>query len=220
MGNVRLLITRLDEMQVKERALLLLAATLVIYFVFDSAFLSSISDDKRQIYNRVDQLRAEVTAMTNESEEIKRRHRVDPDAANRDRQSRLTAMLDAANRQLAKTTDQLIPPGRMAKVLENVLVKSSELDFVGLVGLGAETVVDPAAPTQNDAQTLRGAYRHGIRIEFAGSYLDAVEYLKQLEELPWTFFWDAVDIEVTDYPNAFGSIVVYTLSLDASWIGV
>ena len=66
----------------------------------------------------------------------------------------------------------------------------------------------------------RTAYRHGFRIRFVGSYLKTIDYLHALEALPWRFFWDAVEIDVKDHPEAEGSIVVYTLSLDRSWIDV
>ncbi|MCI0590119.1 MAG: MSHA biogenesis protein MshJ, partial [Gammaproteobacteria bacterium] len=67
---------------------------------------------------------------------------------------------------------------------------------------------------------LQTAYMHGLRMEFEGGYLDTLDYLRKLEALPWAFFWDSVDFKVEKYPKALGSITVYTLSLDANWIGV
>ena len=109
----------------------------------------------------------------------------------------------------------------MPQVLQRVLEKTRGLEFVSLQGLGAQPLLDPAKKTAASAKNgARTAYRHGFRIRFLGSYLDTISYLHALEALPWRFFWDAVEIDVKDHPTADSSVVVYTLSLDRSWIGV
>ena len=40
-----------------------------------------------------------------------------------------------------------------------------------------------------------------------------------VEALPWRLYWQAVDIEVLDYPRNRIRIEVSTLSLNEEWIG-
>ena len=112
----------------------------------------------------------------------------------------------------------------MAQVLESVLTRFDSLQCIGLEGLGAEPLTKPTAEAKaaasHSANTTHGAYCHGIRIRFAGSYLDAVAYLRALEALPFGFFGDSIELETKGYPRTEGAIVYYTLSLDPGWIGM
>jgi MSHA biogenesis protein MshJ len=115
----------------------------------------------------------------------------------------------------------------MAEVLKNVLGKSGKLTLLGLTGLGAQPLTGlpaaaqaPAGKPEVPPVATVVAYRHGLRIEVAGSYLDVLAYLHGLETLPWKFLWDSVDYKVKSYPQGTATIVVYTLSLDPAWIGI
>lgn len=63
-------------------------------------------------------------------------------------------------------------------------------------------------------------YKHGIMLELVGDYAATLRYLKNLEDLPWNFYWDAVRYEVTEYPKAKIRILVNTISLEKDWVRV
>ena len=63
-------------------------------------------------------------------------------------------------------------------------------------------------------------YRHGMTVTFEGGYLAALRYLSALENASWKLFWDAVEVEVQEYPVTRVSITVFSLSTDEAWIGV
>ncbi|OGI42866.1 MAG: hypothetical protein A2150_02140 [Candidatus Muproteobacteria bacterium RBG_16_64_11] len=64
------------------------------------------------------------------------------------------------------------------------------------------------------------AYRHGMRIELKGGYLDMLAYLREVENLPWKMFWGQVTLQVEQYPVSRLVLHVYTLSTQESWIGI
>ena len=117
----------------------------------------------------------------------------------------------------------------MAAVLENVLASSRGVRFLGLNGLGTSPLIDKdpgdpepdqdAAPPET-GQGLQAAFKHGLKLEVSGSYLDTLKVLRKLESLPWTFFWESVDLQVQEYPEAKTEITVFTLSWQRAWIGV
>lgn len=80
----------------------------------------------------------------------------------------------------------------------------------------------PASPgtLESGADVPGGLYRHGLRIEFLGTYLETMRYLAALERLNWRFLWESVRYRVERYPRARVSIVVHSLSFDDAWIGV
>ena len=65
-----------------------------------------------------------------------------------------------------------------------------------------------------------GVFKHSVFVSLAGEYFDVLSYLQALERLPWKFYWEAIDYQVTDYPRAKVVIEVYTLSTEAGILGV
>jgi MSHA biogenesis protein MshJ len=61
---------------------------------------------------------------------------------------------------------------------------------------------------------------HPIELVIEGRYLDVMSYLRELETLPWHFYWKKLDLNSTDYPLNRVRIELGTLSMDKDWIGV
>ena len=113
----------------------------------------------------------------------------------------------------------LIEPKQMAKVLEVVLAQNTNLQLQRVQSLGAKPLSPLKAKEGEEAQSL-GIYKHGLQIEFKGSYLSTLKYLKALDELPWNFYWDILELNVEKYPVSKIVITVHTLSFNEGWIGV
>ena len=80
--------------------------------------------------------------------------------------------------------------------------------------------LSPLKAKQGEEAEQLGIYRHGLQIEFKGSYLSTLEYLKALDALPWNFYWDVLELNVDKYPVSTIVITVHTLSFHEGWIGV
>lgn len=152
------------------------------------------------------------------------RHQADPDLENRRLLKQLQDEINQFDVKLQKETLGLIPPKEMAQVLGEILqqkgglqlVKLENLEAVPLMTVGGQT--DRAVKVTDTA--ILNAYQHGLRLEFEGSYLDALAYLHQLEGLPHRFIWDEIEIDVLSHPKAKIVITMHTLSLQKGWIGV
>jgi MSHA biogenesis protein MshJ len=216
------LIERLDALSLKERVLVLGALLLVLGMVWDRMLFEPLWRHQLAARTSVGQIKQELTAMEAEGEAVLVAAKRDPDAPVRAEIEHTRAAIAELEKTIKDKAGKLVPPDQMPKVLESVLTKFEGLEFVGLEGLGAEPLVTEAAQDGHApaADLQKGAFRHGLRLRFAGSYLDTLEYLRALEKLPWGFFWESVDLRIGDYPRAEGSVVVYTLSLDRGWIGI
>ena len=84
----------------------------------------------------------------------------------------------------------------------------------------SQAVAPADGQTGADALPAPLLYRHGLRIEFAGGYLETLAYLRALESLPSRFLWESLEFDVERYPRARVAITVYSLSLDDAWIGI
>jgi MSHA biogenesis protein MshJ len=63
-------------------------------------------------------------------------------------------------------------------------------------------------------------YKHGIKFKLKGSYFKLRDYLQQLEQLQWKFFWQQFNYQLTAYPNSELEIELYSLSTKRDFIGV
>lgn len=224
------LAARIDALSLRERGFVMAGVLAVTYFLWSSAIMQPMERRQRELSS--DQLRvaAELTALNAQAQAMLKQAKEDPNKIHRAELEALKAELAGLNKDLEGTTDHLVPPGQMAKVLEAVLLGSSGLQLLQVASLGSSPLVPeskPAAPKAKDAAQedpdidvpARKVYKHGVKLVMQGSFFSVLEYLRKLEQLDWNFFWDAVEFRVVDYPDATVEITVFTISLDATWIG-
>ena len=109
-------------------------------------------------------------------------------------------------------------------MVREVLAKNRTLQVVKLENLPAEPLDEAknaatptTQPVKNDAARV---YRHGMRIELRGQYLDIVRYLRALEAMQSKVFWGEVQFQSEVYPVSRVTLVIYTISLNQAWLEV
>jgi MSHA biogenesis protein MshJ len=129
----------------------------------------------------------------------------------------LRQQLKGLDDTLAQTTTGLVSPKEMARLVEQVLSRNRRLTVVKVESLPATPLVDVAAgATAGQA----GVYKHGMRIELRGNYLDILAYLKALESLSWRVFWGQASLQSDGQSASRFTLQIYTLSTHESWIGI
>ncbi len=208
---------RIDAMSLRERGLLFLTTVGVLVFLIYTLLFTPLERRQQATLAQMNTLQTESVAFENQIQEIMRRHANDPDAANRRLEKELETQLADLDRKIGDTVHGLISPQEMVKVLEQVLQHQGRLKLVHIESLAAKPLIEPA-PDKPKADI--GIYKHGLRLEFEGDYLGALDYLRQIETLPWVLYWDDLEITTEKYPKAHIVVVVHTLSLKEGWIGV
>jgi len=236
------MIARIDAMTLKERVLISVSLLLGAAMSWHALLFEPLDIRRRALAAEIGSTADSLQRLEAVSNELMAGAHVDPDAGARQMLAARDLELKALAQSVEAKVGRVVPPAQMAAVLETVLGRFRELEFLGLEGLGVEALVEPVTVATEAAQPVlragdlpgqarelvvsaagegpKTAYRHGIRIRFAGSYLATIAYLQALEALPWGFFWDRVELETRDFPRVEGSIVVYTVSLEEGWIGV
>lgn len=130
-----------------------------------------------------------------------------------DRFARVQRRIDAINESLGDYASELIDPAEMARVMEGVLKEQSKLRLIRIRNLSPEAL---SATADSRSATF---YKHGLEIEFEGSYQACLDYLQEIENLPWRFYWQVLELEVLEYPRNRVRLEVGTLSLNEEWIG-
>jgi MSHA biogenesis protein MshJ len=133
----------------------------------------------------------------------------------------------AGDEEMRVFTTDLVDPGEMRLVLEELLRRQSGLRLVSATNLPARPLVEPedeppvvaavSTASPSDAPRL---YRHTLVLTLRGSYLDCLAYLQTVERLPWHIYWGRLEFKADDYPQNDIVLELRTLSLDEEWIGV
>jgi MSHA biogenesis protein MshJ len=83
----------------------------------------------------------------------------------------------------------------------------------------APVMAKPAAQA-NAAQAADVVYKHGVEIVVQGGYVELMDYLAQLENLPVRVVWGNLKLHVETYPKTTMSLTMYTLSLEKKWLNI
>lgn len=231
--------SQFDVRNIRERVLIagLLAAVIINFWLF--LFHDHLTTAQQKLDIQLSALKQKIDTVDKQYTILVKTKRDDPD---RDLKKRIIVaqqFIDKLDAQLQLKMKGLILPTQMAEILEQVLSQKSNLHFKRIQSLAAKPLLvktpknnsdNNGAATNNsnsDTQAIEpaeftdiGVYQHGIEMEFSGSYLETLGYLKQLKQLPWNFFWDDVLFDVVSYPKSSIIIRVHTLSLKEGWLGV
>lgn len=154
----------------------------------------------------------------------------DPDAPNRQALAETRAKLAVADRALQEFDAKLVPPERVPQLLQSVLAHHRGLQLVSLQTLPPAPLLTPKTeektaagavrPTTPAASAEKGGniHKHGLEIRMAGSYLDLLAYVEELERLPQKLLWGRMSLSTAAWPRSELTLTVYTLSLDPTWM--
>lgn len=231
--------SQFDARNIRERALIacLVAAVIINLWLF--LFHDHLTTAQQKLDIQLSTLKQKINTIDKQYTILVKAKRDDPD---RDLKKRLIVAqqhIDKLDAQLQLKMKGLILPTQMAKILEQVLSQQTNLHFKRIQSLAAKPLLvktpenisdnngSATNTTNSDTQAIEpaeftdiGVYQHGIEMEFSGSYIETLSYLKQLKQLPWNFYWDDVLFDVVNYPKSSIIIRVHTLSLKEGWLGV
>jgi len=221
-----------EDLSLREQVMLVAVVVAVIGFSWVQFLSEPMYLATKQTSTELSAQLQTVEKLRGQYQSLDARRASDPHRDLKDRIVLIDQSLAKVDQRLAEKFHGLIEPRQMAEVLESVLKKHSELKLLSVRSLASVQLIQPKENLQegdqitvsaldDDAEQARvEVFRHGLQIEFEGNYLATLNYLKTLEALDWEFYWDAVQLDVTDYPKSRVIITVHTLSLRDSWIGV
>jgi MSHA biogenesis protein MshJ len=220
---------RLDALTERERIAVTAAAAALIVFLAYALFIAPDLERRRMLSARMADTQKQLVAAQAQQQELIRALSEDPDVAMRARIEEKRRQLAELDSQIANLQQTLIPPDRMAAVLQQLVGRGRGVQLLSLrnlpavpIGQGgagqpAEPAAAAAAPAQPDGGAARSVYKHGVEIMVQGSYFDLLEYVSRLEKQPWQVYWGRT-VLAAEYPKVVVTLTLYTLSLDKSWL--
>ena len=201
-----------DKLSLRERLLVFATVIRVFGSVWYLSLMEPLTQRAANSRTEIESLQARIET-ANRSLEDQVLQISGSGTAYQDRFTSVQRRIDAINESLGDYASELIDPAEMARVMEGVLKEQSRLRLIRIRNLRPEALSASA-----DSRTAT-FYKHGLQIEFEGSYQACVDYLQEIENLPWRFYWQVLELEVLEYPRNRVRLEVSTLSLDEEWIG-
>ena len=220
------LAARFDALVMRERVLVLAAVVVGTALVYDALALRPLEASKKRLMQQVAESRQNVKIA--EIQLTAQEAVVDPSAVKRTYRDALRKQLAEIDQRMQGLQRGLVPPERMAKLLEEMLGRSRGLQLVALRTLPVQRFDAPgAAPAPKPADKAakpaprngeRTIYQHGYELTLRGTYADLHEYLSQLEKLQWRMFWGRISVSTEQHPKLRVTLIVQTLSLNRAWL--
>lgn len=219
---------RFESLNGRERLLVALACWLLLLFSLDTVLVAPLRSKAAVLEKAIAAKEGEAAGLEAELSGLRARQAQDPDAETRKRIAEMEGRIGAIDAALQTARGRIVPPERMAALLEQVLRRNTRLTLVSLRSLPPETLLGEEKPAEKDGEdrtetavAAQGMlYRQGMELTLAGGYLDMLDYVAQLERLPWKMYWGRLDLKVEEHPRATLRLRVYTLSMDKAWLSI
>ena len=221
--QIKQLAARIDAMSLRERAIIFLVILAGLFMLANTVVFSSLRQEQKRLSQDVQTKLNELHAMSTQTQETLAQLALDPEALARARIAELKQTLTTQEASVANVVRGLVTPRDMPRLVQQILARNRGLQIVRVENLPAEPLYSNnaapgAAPT--DANAVAQLYKHGMRIELRGQYLDMVRYLRALEAMPAKVFWGKVYYAAETYPNSRLTLDIYTIGLNKVWLEV
>jgi MSHA biogenesis protein MshJ len=220
-------VAKVDGMSLRERVLIFTAAAFILVSAISTFFLDPLLAQQKKQSVKVIQQQEKIKEIQGLKLALSQAQKEDANSPLRERIKLIKQQIAEGETYLKGRRDKLVPPEKMAGLLEQVLSKNTHLQLVGLETLAVAPLIDaPAAKAEVGAIAAKPAaqdtqiFKHGVKITVRGSYADLLQYLSELEKMPTQMFWGSAKMSVAQYPAAELTLTLYTLSLGSVWLKV
>jgi len=198
---------RVDNLELRERVLLMAAGIAAMFLLVDTLWLQPALKAQQRTEQRIADLEIKLNSLQQNARLLAYKTDADPLESRRETRDQLRDELAELDAGILDQLGALVEPAQAARVLEQLLSQHSGLSLVNL-SASTEPLADMVTGT---SATARGLARYQVDMAVRGGYLDVLKYLNNLENLPWKFFWQRVNFQSTEYPDAETRLQLYTL---------
>ena len=214
---------RFNAQTIRERSLIavtLLVGSCFLWWNYHAEPKMAKIETKQEENKRIDR---EVKSTREIVREIRERIAAGVHQEKESQLAQLQQELESVEQSLRLKTVELIDPEQMFALMNELVYRDSKLKLLSLKRREVKPAIPPEEGETEDGEAASddpGIYRHVLEIEFAGTYLDILQYVQVLEELDWKLLWDEIEIVSEEYPRMTVKVVMSTLSTRKEWVGI
>lgn len=187
---------RIDEMALRQRAMLFVTISVALIGLVHVFLLEPLFAKQKNLIERVNRDQSQLNAVRAQISAVVREQQNDPELA---ALKELEGRIAQVERTLAAKKEDFAAASRLPGLVRELLGGTRRVHLEQLRVL-------PGAQVEGSQ-----LYRHGVELNLTGSYLDLLQYLAALEELPVRLLWGATELQAQQYPEVRLTLQLYTL---------
>jgi MSHA biogenesis protein MshJ len=240
--------SKFEALNKRERWMVACALFVVVYAIINSLLLSPVLSRQKSLTSELEADQSQIQGLKQQINVYAQQNVIDPDAQNKQRIAELQSHLQLLETQLSGLQTTLISPDKMPELLRNLLKKNGKLKLIELKTLPTTGLLEGSSEDAGNATALSTdttqinanqskqhlstqplstqqqdspVFKHGVEITVEGRYLDLLEYVSELEQMPWHVLWSKAALSADQHPPLSQlKLTVYTLSLDKTWLSI
>lgn len=216
------------QLSSREQVLLLLSSLAIIFFIMSFVFIDQQQANMIKFDKQIQTMHSDNSNLDIIINDYKLALARDTDLETQQNIEQLNVHLTEIDNKLSLLNSNLISPNQMRTALIKLLALEPGVSLLSFELMEAEPLIK-SEPTVipnivgNQADTKASGlnfYKHIMKIKLSGQYFQLRNYLAQLEQLSWTFFWQDFHLQVKDYPLNEVDITIYSLGAEKEFVGV
>jgi len=222
---------KLHAMSMRERTLIFATVAILVLSLVNILLLEPLLVQKKSLRSQLSQQQQQLNETQSQIAALVQENSPSANTPQRNQLNQIRQEIAEGNAYLKSNREKLVQPEKMAEHLRQLLTKNSRLQLVSLQTLPVTPLIEQlsakGAEQARVAQTTvslaaldKQVFKHGVQLTLRGNYLDLLQYLSALEKLPQQMFWARAQMSVVQYPAAELTLILYTLSLDKTWLQV
>ncbi len=217
---------RFETLETRQRFLILFIIISVMFLIFFLFVFDPVSKRMKQHHRQIAEIELKKSDVDNDRRQL---------------DDSLNGALINSKRQQLKTLDNqikqldisfskyadLVSPGEMSKVLKEIFQSSKALKLISLEKKPIQIAFNEKELSRKELKELESdnnkdafhLYKHAFTVTLKGSYFDLINALKTIEKKKLKLYWEGLNYQVKQYPNADIQITLFTFSYHKNWIG-
>jgi MSHA biogenesis protein MshJ len=216
------------QLSSREQILLLLSGLAVIFFFVSFVFIEQQQANMIKFDKQIQTMRSDNSNLDIIINDYKLALARNTDLETQQNIEQLNVQLSEIDNKFSLLNKNLISPKQMRTALIKLLALEPGVSLLSFELMEAEPLLksDPklmpkiVANQANNKASGLNFYKHVMKIKLSGQYFQLRNYLAQLEQLNWTFFWQDFHLQVKDYPLNEVDITIYSLGAEKEFVGV
>jgi MSHA biogenesis protein MshJ len=211
--------TKVNALSMRERVLVFATVTVVVLLLLNMLLLEPLFARQKALHSQISQQQQTMLEVQAQIAALVLENSPNAKSPQRSQINQIRQEIAEGNAYLKSSREKLVQPEKMAEHLRQLLSKNNRLQLVALQTLPATPLLEPSKVAASAAQDKQ-VFKHGVQLTLRGNYLDLLQYLSALESLPQQMYWARAQMSVVQYPAAEITLILYTLSLDKTWLQV
>ena len=222
---------KLEAMSKRERVLIFVTAAFLLWTLLNTLLLDPLFVRQKSLKSQLTQQAQMLNETRLKIAALQQENSPGSNSPQRIQINQLKQEIAEGNAYLQSNRERLVQPDKMAEHLRQLLNRNTRLQLVALQTLPVTPLIEQAdtqgneqagsaKPVMSSAEMDKQVFKHGVQLTLRGNYLDLLQYLSALERLPQQMYWAKAQMKVGEYPTAELTLILYTLSMDKTWLKI